>query len=109
MVEGRASFYSNRQEIKIGYKQVKRFVAKTTSKGFVLRFFYLAFACLLYSTARAVDLATIDWQTDTDVEQVAACLTPLCDSRSPPRFSCLKHFVPGVALLISLEPRGRFL
>ncbi|RRJ29936.1 hypothetical protein [Halocatena pleomorpha] len=29
-----------------------------------------------------VDLATIDWQTDTEVEQVADCLTPLCDSRS---------------------------
>ncbi len=29
-----------------------------------------------------VDLATIDWQTDTDVEQVADCLTPLCDSRT---------------------------
>ncbi len=30
-----------------------------------------------------VDLETIDWQTDTEVEQIADCLTPLCDSRSP--------------------------
>ena len=28
----------------------------TTSKAFGLRFFYFAFACLLYSTWRAVDL-----------------------------------------------------
>ena len=31
-------------------------MAATTSKNFVLRFFYFAFACLLYSVWRAVDL-----------------------------------------------------
>ena len=31
-------------------------MATTTSKNFVLRFFYFAFACLLYSIWRAVDL-----------------------------------------------------
>ena len=31
-------------------------MAATTSKNFVLRFFYFAFACLLYSIWRAVDL-----------------------------------------------------
>jgi IS4 transposase len=33
-----------------------RLIAATTSKNFVLRFFYFAFACLLYSIWRAVDL-----------------------------------------------------
>lgn len=54
-VEGRVSFYSDRQEIEIGYKQIKRFMAKTTSKSYVLRFFYFAFACLLYSLWRLID------------------------------------------------------
>ena len=31
-------------------------MAATTSKSVVLRFFYFAFACLLYSIWRAVDL-----------------------------------------------------
>ncbi|WP_458210703.1 transposase [Haladaptatus sp. NG-SE-30] len=48
--------YSYRWEIESGYKSVKRFMAATTSKNFVLRFFYFAFACLLYSIWRAVDL-----------------------------------------------------
>ncbi|RJT07209.1 transposase [Halococcus sp. IIIV-5B] len=48
--------YSYRWEIESGYKSIKRFMAATTSKNFVLRFFYFAFACLLYSIWRAVDL-----------------------------------------------------
>ena len=48
--------YDSRWEIESGYKSIKRFMAATTSKSFVLRFFYFAFACLLYSTWRAVDL-----------------------------------------------------
>jgi len=48
--------YSYRREIESGYKSIKRFMATTTSKDFVLRFFYFAFACLLYSIWRAVDL-----------------------------------------------------
>jgi IS4 transposase len=47
--------YSYRWEIESGYKSIKRFMATTTSKDFVLRFFYFAFACLLYSIWRAVD------------------------------------------------------
>ncbi len=31
-------------------------MATTTSKNFILRLFYFAFACLLYSIWRAVDL-----------------------------------------------------
>lgn len=31
-------------------------MAATTSKNFVLRFFYFTFACLLYSIWRAIDL-----------------------------------------------------
>jgi len=48
--------YDYRWEIESGYKSIKRFMAATTSKNFVLRFFYFAFACLLYSIWRAVDL-----------------------------------------------------
>ena len=48
--------YNSRWKIESGYKSIKRFMAATTSKNFVLRFFYFAFACLLYSTWRAVDL-----------------------------------------------------
>ncbi|MFC6751908.1 transposase [Halorubrum tibetense] len=48
--------YGYRWEIESGYKSIKRFMAATTSKNFGLRFFYFAFACLLYSIWRAVDL-----------------------------------------------------
>jgi Transposase DDE domain. len=48
--------YDYRWEIESGYKSIKRFMPATTSKNFVLRFFYFAFACLLYSIWRAVDL-----------------------------------------------------
>jgi len=48
--------YGYRWEIESGYQSIKRFVAATTSKDFGLRFFYFAFACLLYSILRAVDL-----------------------------------------------------
>ncbi|GAA0241529.1 hypothetical protein GCM10009000_066500 [Halobacterium noricense] len=50
------SKYGSRWEIESGYKSIKRFMGATTSKNFVLRFFYFAFACLLYSIWRAVDL-----------------------------------------------------
>ncbi|SDY56174.1 transposase [Halobellus clavatus] len=48
--------YGYRWEIESGYKSIKRFMAATTSKHFGPRFFYFAFACLLYSIWRAVDL-----------------------------------------------------
>jgi len=48
--------YGYRWEIESGYKSIKRFIGATTSKHFGLRFFYFAFACLLYSIWRAVDL-----------------------------------------------------
>ncbi|WP_049897357.1 transposase [Halorubrum distributum] len=48
--------YGYRWEVESGYKSIKRFMAATTSKHFGLRFFYFAFACLLYSIWRAVDL-----------------------------------------------------
>ena len=50
------SEYGYRWEIESGYRSIKRFMAATTSKDFGLRFFYFAFACLLYSIWRAVDL-----------------------------------------------------
>ncbi len=53
---GHLTEYGYRWEIESGYKSIKRFMAATTSKDFVLRFFYFAFACLLCSIWRAVDL-----------------------------------------------------
>ncbi len=53
---GLIAMYAYRWEIESGYKSIKRFMAETTSKDFGLRFFYFAFACLLYSIWRAVDL-----------------------------------------------------
>ncbi|MFC7157251.1 transposase [Halomarina halobia] len=53
---GHLTEYGYRWEIESGYKSIKRFMAATTSKDFVLRFFYFAFASLLYSIWRAVDL-----------------------------------------------------
>jgi len=53
---GHFTEYGYRWEIESGYRSIKRFMAATTSKDFGLRFFYFAFACLLYSIWRAVDL-----------------------------------------------------
>ena len=53
---GHLTEYGYRWEIESGYRSIKRFIAATTSKNFGLRFFYFAFACLLYSIWRAVDL-----------------------------------------------------
>jgi len=53
---GFLSEYGYRWEIESGYRSIKRFMAATTSTNFGLRFFYFAFACLLYSIWRAVDL-----------------------------------------------------
>jgi len=53
---GHLTEYGYRWEIESSYRSIKRFMAATTSKNFGLRFFYFAFACLLYSIWRAVDL-----------------------------------------------------
>lgn len=47
--------YAWRWEIEQGYRTIKRFMTATTSKNFVIRFFYFAFACLLYSIWRVID------------------------------------------------------
>jgi IS4 transposase len=53
---GHLTEYGYRREIESGYRSIKRFMAAATSKDFGLRFFYFAFACLLYWIWRAVDL-----------------------------------------------------
>ncbi|ELY94340.1 transposase (TCE33) [Natrialba chahannaoensis JCM 10990] len=53
---GHLAEYAYRWAIERGYRTIKRFMAATTSKNFVLRFFYFAFACLLNSMWRSVDL-----------------------------------------------------
>jgi IS4 transposase len=68
-VEAHIGLYNDRQEIEAGYKQVKRFMAKTTSTDFVLRFFYFAFACLLYSLWRLIDHLVQVCFTDTFTDE----------------------------------------
>ncbi len=53
---GHLTEYGYRWEIESGYRSIKRFMAATTSTDFGLRFFYFAFACLLYLIWRTVDL-----------------------------------------------------
>jgi hypothetical protein len=53
---GHLSEYGYRWEIESSYKSIKRFMTATTSKNFGLRFFSFAFACLLYSIWRVVNL-----------------------------------------------------
>ena len=53
---GFLSEYGYRWEIESGYWSIERLMAATTSTDFGLRFFYSAFACLLYSIWRAIDL-----------------------------------------------------
>jgi hypothetical protein len=53
---GHLTEYGSRWKIETGYKSIKRFMAATPSKDFRLRFFYFAFAFLLCSIWRAVDL-----------------------------------------------------
>jgi IS4 transposase len=53
---GHITEHGYRWEIERGYRSIEWFVAAPTSKDFGLRFFYSAFACLLYSIVRAVDL-----------------------------------------------------
>jgi IS4 transposase len=50
------SEYGYRWEIESGYRSIKQFMAATTSTDFGFRFFYFAFASLLFSIWRAVDL-----------------------------------------------------
>ena len=75
--------YSYRWEIESGYKSIKRFVAATTSKNFVLQLFYFTFVCLLYSIWRAVDIRVQVVLTDeygqAPVVTAQNTLTPLQD------------------------------
>lgn len=48
--------YSNRWGIENGYKQIKKFRVRTTSKDHEYRHFNFAFACVLYNVWRLVDL-----------------------------------------------------
>lgn len=48
--------YANRWGIENGYKKIKKFRVRTTSKNPQYRFFNFAFACVLYNVWRLVDL-----------------------------------------------------
>lgn len=48
--------YDNRWGIENGFRKIKRFMVRTTSKDHEYRFFNFAWACLLYNTWRLVDL-----------------------------------------------------
>ena len=48
--------YNHRWGIENGFRKIKRFMVRTTSKDHEYRFFNFAWACLLYNTWRLVDL-----------------------------------------------------
>ncbi len=56
MVERMVRRYRHRWGIENGYKQIKTFRVRTTSKRHTYRFFNFAFACVLYNVWRLVDL-----------------------------------------------------
>jgi len=58
-------------------------MAATTSKDFGLRFFYFAFACLLYSIWRAVDLL-VQSELTGEYEHSPIVTVPREDSKRPP-------------------------
>ncbi|WP_135855053.1 transposase [Halorussus salinus] len=55
-VRGFVERYSHRWGIENGYKQIKQFRVRTTSKDHRYRYFCFAFACVLYNVWRLVDL-----------------------------------------------------
>lgn len=55
-VEGFVERYKNRWGIENGYKKIKQFRVRTTSKDHEYRYFCFAFACVLYNVWRLVDL-----------------------------------------------------
>lgn len=61
--------YRKRWGIENGYKQIKEFQALTTSKDFSLRYFYFAFACLLYTIWRLVDVLVKQAFGETDARE----------------------------------------
>jgi IS4 transposase len=56
MVERMVRRYRHRWGIENGYKQIKTFRVRTTSKRHTYRFFNFVFACVLYNVWRLVDL-----------------------------------------------------
>lgn len=62
---GQVNRYARRWGIENSYKTIKDFLAWTTSKEFVVRFFYFGFAVLLYNMWLLVDLIV---QLSLDVE-----------------------------------------
>ncbi|WP_254536389.1 transposase [Halomarina litorea] len=56
MVERLVRQYRHRWGIENGYKKLKKFLVRTTSKNHEYRFFNFVFACVLYNIWRLVDL-----------------------------------------------------
>lgn len=70
--------YSKRWRIESGYRAIKQFLVPTTSKSHRLRFFYFAFASLLYSVWRLVDVILRerkDVETDSPVVPAATVVS----------------------------------
>lgn len=69
MVERFVKTYSYRWGIENGYKQIKTFRVRTTSKDHEYRFFNFLFACTLYNVWRLVDLLVkLSLEADPDYE-----------------------------------------
>ena len=63
------SRYRRRWGIKNSYKTIKEFLARTTSKTYVVRLFYFAFAVLLYNCWLLVDVLVRDVETVWDTSR----------------------------------------
>jgi len=75
MVERMVRRYRHRWGIENGYKQIKTFRVRTTSKRHTYRFFNFVFACVLYNVWRLVDLLVklaIDGENATYAPRVDA-------------------------------------
>lgn len=62
-VKSTVSRYRRRWGIENSYKTIKEFLARTTSKTYVVRLFYFAFAVLLYNCWLLVDVLVRDVET----------------------------------------------
>ena len=62
-VKSTISWYRRRWGIENSYKTIKEFLAQTTSKTYVVRLFYFAFAVLLYNCWLLVDVLVRDVET----------------------------------------------
>lgn len=81
LVKSTVSRYRRRWGIENSYKTIKEFLARTTSKTYVVRLFYFAFAVLLYNCWLLVDMlvrdvtGVIPYEPKVTAKRVLAAMT----------------------------------